>query len=377
MATVSCVDRLQKELKKFQKDPPPNVWASPEAENICKWHYVLEGERDSDFAGGMYHGLVEFPSRYPFSPPSILMHTPNGRFQPGAHICLSISSFHPESWNPAWGFSSIILGLQSFFYSNENATGVVDCSSSSRKTFAKQSMAYNLKSAKFRELFPELVERYERGNGGKGDNKKRGRDGEGSHVEKRGVDEHTRSKMAKHQGVDKDGSGRLILAARKGLLDEVKKCLSRGDDVMETNINGLNALMEASKMGHVEVVRELLRFPVDVHAADGSRKTALLRAARKNAPEVVRLLLDVGSDPNHQELCGLTALMISARHNRVSNIPILLKYGADPDLVDMEGFRAVLHAEKNNAWEAARTINDYKKTIKQKETYETVDLTLE
>lgn len=337
---------------------------------------MLEGEKDSDFAGGMYHGLVEFPSQYPFSPPAILMYTPNGRFQPGAHICLSISNFHPESWNPAWGFSSIILGLQSFFYSNENATGVTDHSSSSRKYFAKQSMAYNLKNSQFREMFPELVEQYEKGNLGK-DDKKRGRVGEGSHVEKQGVDEHGRSKMAKPEVANDDGSSRLIQAARKGLLEEVRNCLSRGDDVMETNVNGLNALMEASKMGHVEVVRELLRYSVDVHAVDGSRKTALLRAARKNAPEVVQALLDAGSDPDHQDLDGLTALMIAARHNRISNILILLKHGADPDMVDMQGSRASLHAERNNAWEAAGTIKNYNKTKKQKEVHETVDLTLE
>jgi len=323
----------------------------------------------------MYHGLVEFPRRYPFSPPSILMYTPNGRFRPGAHICLSISDFHPESWNPAWGFNSIILGLQSFFYSHENATGVVSHSSGARKSYAKQSMAYNMKSATFRKLFPELVERYDKGNMVKED-KKRRRDGEGSHVQKQRVDEQTQSKMAKPEGV-KDGSGRLIQAARKGLLEEVKTCLTRGDDVMETNINGLNALMEASKMGHVEVVKELLRFPVDVHAVDESRKTALLRAARKNAPEVVRVLLDAGSDPNHQDLDGLTALMIAARHNRVSNVAILLKYGADPDLVDMEGSRASFHAERNDAWEAAGTIKNYNKPKEQEKTYETVDLTLE
>jgi ubiquitin-conjugating enzyme E2 J2 len=353
------------------------VWASPEPENIRKWHYVLEGEKDSDFAGGMYHGLVEFPTQYPFSPPSILMYTPNGRFQPGAHICLSISSFHPESWNPAWGFSSIILGLQSFFYSNENATGVTNHSSTSRKHLAKQSMVYNLKNSKFREMFPELVEQYEKGNLGRED-KKRGRDGEGSQVEKQRDGEHGRSKMAKPEVVvDNDGSSRLIHAARKGLLEEVRNCLSRGDDVTETNINGLNALMEASKMGHVEVVRELLRYTVDVNAVDGSRKTALLRAARKNAPEVVQALLDAGSDPDHQDLDGLTALMIAARHNRVSNILILLERGADPDMVDMQGSRASLHAERNNAWEAAGTIKNYNKTKNQKEVCETVDLTLD
>ena len=29
-------------------------------------------------------------------------------------LCLSISDYHPESWNPAWTVETILLGLVSF-----------------------------------------------------------------------------------------------------------------------------------------------------------------------------------------------------------------------------------------------------------------------
>ena len=35
---------------------------------------------------------------YPFKPPSLLMVTPNGRFETGQRLCLSMSDFHPETW---------------------------------------------------------------------------------------------------------------------------------------------------------------------------------------------------------------------------------------------------------------------------------------
>ena len=45
-----------------------------------------------------YHGKVVFPNDYPFKPPSIFMLTPNGRFETGRRLCLSMSDFHPELW---------------------------------------------------------------------------------------------------------------------------------------------------------------------------------------------------------------------------------------------------------------------------------------
>ena len=60
-------------------------------------------------------GKLIFPNDYPWKPPSIMMTTETGRFQTNARICLSISDYHPESWNPVWPVRSIIIGLISFF----------------------------------------------------------------------------------------------------------------------------------------------------------------------------------------------------------------------------------------------------------------------
>lgn len=45
------------------------------------------------------------------------MITPNGRFQTNTRLCLSISDFHPDTWNPAWSVSTILTGLLSFMVS--------------------------------------------------------------------------------------------------------------------------------------------------------------------------------------------------------------------------------------------------------------------
>jgi hypothetical protein len=38
---------------------------------------------------------------YPFKPPGIMILTPNGRFDTGKRLCLSMSDYHPEVTRPA------------------------------------------------------------------------------------------------------------------------------------------------------------------------------------------------------------------------------------------------------------------------------------
>lgn len=72
------------------------------------------GPENTPYEGGFYHGKLVFPREFPFKPPSIYMITPNGRFKTNKKLCLSISDFHPDTWNPAWSVSTILTGLLSF-----------------------------------------------------------------------------------------------------------------------------------------------------------------------------------------------------------------------------------------------------------------------
>jgi ubiquitin-conjugating enzyme E2 J1 len=46
-----------------------------------EWHCTIRGPSGTEFEGGLYHFRILLPSEYPFRPPSILMLTPNGRFE--------------------------------------------------------------------------------------------------------------------------------------------------------------------------------------------------------------------------------------------------------------------------------------------------------
>ncbi|KAF2425324.1 ubiquitin-conjugating enzyme E2 J2 [Tothia fuscella] len=143
MATPTATKRLAKEYEALTKSPTPYITAHPSETNILEWHYVLTGPPETPYEGGQYWGALTFPSNYPYAPPAIRMHTPSGRFQPSTRLCLSISDFHPKSFNPAWGVSTILNGVLSFMTSEEMTTGSVRASSQECKIFAARTRWWN------------------------------------------------------------------------------------------------------------------------------------------------------------------------------------------------------------------------------------------
>ncbi|KAK2748224.1 Ubiquitin-conjugating enzyme E2 6 [Onygenales sp. PD_40] len=143
MATRAANKRLVREYQNIQKNPPPYIIAHPSETSILEWHYILTGPPKTPYENGQYWGTLIFPPEYPFAPPAIRMHTPSGRFQPSTRLCLSISDFHPKSFNPAWEVSTILIGLMSFMTSEEMTTGSMSASEAERKVLAARSRWWN------------------------------------------------------------------------------------------------------------------------------------------------------------------------------------------------------------------------------------------
>ena len=95
----------------MQTAAPPGILARPLDTNLLEWHFVLS-PKDGAYAGGEYHGRLEFPAEYPMAPPAFRIFTPSGRFEPGVRLCLSMSDYHPETWNPSWSVETMLVGLQ-------------------------------------------------------------------------------------------------------------------------------------------------------------------------------------------------------------------------------------------------------------------------
>ena len=61
------------------------------------------------------------------------MLTETGRFEINSPICLSISDYHPETWNPIWPVESVIVGLISFFAEDTITAGSIKTDAEKRK----------------------------------------------------------------------------------------------------------------------------------------------------------------------------------------------------------------------------------------------------
>ncbi|RXK39012.1 ubiquitin-conjugating enzyme E2 J2 [Tremella mesenterica] len=158
MATKVAQKRLQKEYLNMQRSPPPFIWACPEEKNILDWHFIIRGPPDSPYDGGEYHGLIWFPSDYPFKPPDVKLFTPSGRFETGVKICMSMTSYHPSTWNAAWSVATILTGLLSFMLSDEITAGAVKTTVEEKRALAKSSHAFNLSNKKFRYSTPTMTD---------------------------------------------------------------------------------------------------------------------------------------------------------------------------------------------------------------------------
>ncbi|KAG0425631.1 hypothetical protein HPB47_027213 [Ixodes persulcatus] len=122
----TAAQRLRQDYLRLARDPVPYIIAHPLPSNILEWHYVVRGPENTPYENGIYHGKLMFPAEFPFKPPSILMITPSGRFKCNTRLCLSISDFHPDSWNPAWSVATILTGLLSFMVEKNPTLGSID-----------------------------------------------------------------------------------------------------------------------------------------------------------------------------------------------------------------------------------------------------------
>jgi len=134
-----AVKRLMKEAAEL-KDATYQYHAQPLEDNLFEWHFTVRGPPDTEFAEGRYHGRITLPAEYPMKPPSIILLTPNGRFELGKKICLSMSAHHPETWQPSWSLRTVLLALIGFMPTKgAGAIGALDYSPEERKILATRS----------------------------------------------------------------------------------------------------------------------------------------------------------------------------------------------------------------------------------------------
>lgn len=159
-ASSSSIRRIHAELREINESPSRHWTAGPAGDDLYEWQFAVRGPPGTDFEGGIYTGRIALPTNYPLSPPSVMLLTPNGRWEVGKKICLSNSNYHPELWQPAWGIRTMIEALRAHFPApGDGAIGALDWPSDIRKRLAKESLDFvcPLVSRRNREMLPELT----------------------------------------------------------------------------------------------------------------------------------------------------------------------------------------------------------------------------
>ena len=80
------------------------------------WHFTLIGIPDTPYENGIYHGYITLPSNYPMSPPDLYFLNESGRYSTNTKICLNITSYHKDTWSPAWGLRTIMEAFSAYFF---------------------------------------------------------------------------------------------------------------------------------------------------------------------------------------------------------------------------------------------------------------------
>jgi ankyrin repeat protein len=127
---------------------------------------------------------------------------------------------------------------------------------------------------------------------------------------------------------DRSGANALMAAAQAGNLHVVEFLLASGVDVnFKSRKSGLTALICAAGAGKLEAVKILLKCPgVRLEPTGNNGVCALAGAAYFGHADIVNALLDAGADVNFRHpKNGNTALMLACAEGRLDVVNVLIK----------------------------------------------------
>lgn len=112
--------RLLGDIKHIIKNPltSEGIYYIHDEANILKGYAMIVGPSDTPYFGGYYFFEFNFPTNYPFAPPSVKYCTngDNIRFNPNLYtngkVCVSIlNTWEGEKWSACQTLSSVLLTL--------------------------------------------------------------------------------------------------------------------------------------------------------------------------------------------------------------------------------------------------------------------------
>lgn len=125
----------------------------------------------------------------------------------------------------------------------------------------------------------------------------------------------------------------LMVAAKTGDEDELKRTIEEGVDVNYQNEFGQSAMMVASWEGHHGIIEALLSADADPNLQDGFGKSALHEAALSGHHTIVNRLISGGAKINLTDEEHRTPLHYAAMRGKRKIVEVLVLFGADVTLL--------------------------------------------
>jgi len=119
-----CIKRIISDIKDITKNPliENGIYYKHHEENMLKGYALIIANKESPYRYGNYLFEIDYPSNYPYVPPTITFLTNNDhtRFHPNLYrngrVCLSLlNTWSGDEWSSCNTISSILLHISSLF----------------------------------------------------------------------------------------------------------------------------------------------------------------------------------------------------------------------------------------------------------------------
>jgi ubiquitin-conjugating enzyme E2 D len=136
----------------MDQDPLGYCTVSIAEDDMFRWTCRMIGPEDTPYAGGIFHLKIEFPSQYPFKPPTITFVTkvyhPSVELETGK-ICANLLS---DGWGPTLNIRHCLAVIYGMLQSPESDHAVEESVAKmlrdKPKEFEKQAKKYTKEYAK-------------------------------------------------------------------------------------------------------------------------------------------------------------------------------------------------------------------------------------
>jgi ubiquitin-protein ligase len=151
---------ISAEVKRAKKRNNPNIRFIIFEEDANVWYFLITG-LDEPYKGGEYIAkltcLYKKNKQFPHIPPRFEMLTPNGVYDIGGPICISIGEFHMDQYRAVLGLIGFMSEVMNGLICYDTLGGGIRIRESSyedKKLYARNSYKYNW------DRYPHLMEKF-------------------------------------------------------------------------------------------------------------------------------------------------------------------------------------------------------------------------